>query len=230
MTIISNQLNVITACIRPNNLPLLAQSFAIANKLKIPINWIIVIDGRYVRDTDPIKRVEEIVSKIIDPNLTIVILLNDTYLKTWESPINLALALIKSGLVCIVDDDNIMHPEFIQTVYPIYLKEQSVGFVFHQLMSIEKGGNLKVRIAKFANLKPDKFDTAQFAITRDLIGDLKWCTTSNQPDGLFINTLFEEKRNKFKILDKILSYYNYLHPGSFRLRAYAASKEGPKST
>jgi len=202
-------LNIITACIRPKNLPKIHESLLVsAANYENPANiqWHIVLDGLY-KNQD----LEELIftQKLpFETKIPTFLHINDSYKTTWESPINVGLSKITEGLVCIIDDDNIMHPHFIKCIYPRYLAGGK-GFIFHQQLSRDKNLNNRVRLAKIVNIKPGKIDAAQFCFDRSII-NAKWSWHSRTPDGAFIGSVFQNHANFIQILDEILCYYNYL--------------------
>jgi hypothetical protein len=202
-------LNIITACIRPKNLPKIHESLlaSVVNYGKpIDIQWHIVLEGRY-KDQD----LEDLIflQKLpFETKVPTFLHTNDSYKTSWESPINIGLSKITEGLVCIVDDDNIMHPHFIKCIYPRYLAGNK-GFIFHQQLSRDKNLNNRVRFAKMANVAPGKIDTAQFCFDRSII-NAKWIWHLKTPDAVFISAIFQKHTNFIQFVDEILCYYNYL--------------------
>jgi len=205
-------LNIITACIRPKNLPKIQDSIltSVAKyEMPIAISWHIILDGLYKNDD-----LEEIIFKQQLPFKTEIptfLWTNDTYKTKWEGPITVGLSKITEGLVCIIDDDNIMHPHFIKGIYPRYLAGAYKGFIFHQQLSRDKNCNNRVRIAKITNLKPCSVDTAQFCFDRSIINaNAKWSWDSKTPDAAFIEAVYRKHADSIQFVDEILCYYNYL--------------------
>lgn len=189
--------NIITACIRPENLKWLFDSFIIAKgNLPIKIEWFIVMEAR--------NRNPELPEIVWDaPFIKTHLAIGDSD----KSPINWALDRIDSGLVCWVDDDNIIHPEYFEEI--LSQPELDKIFIYHQQMSkkLEKT-NPYLRYVSLC--EPSSIDTAQFTIDRNLIKDIRWDGNSSQPDGKFVQEVFRRSPHKLKIIDKILCYYNYL--------------------
>jgi len=204
-------LNIITACIRASNLEKIHESILKAKEpySNVDIAWYIVAEGRVLPTNSELRQIVDTKKLQFNNTITTHIIVNDTYQTHWESPVNIALEHIKSGLVCIIDDDNIMHPEFIEYIYPKYLSGIK-GFIYHQQLSKNKTCNNIVRIAKRANIAPGKIDTAQFSFDRSLVENDSWCPKSKQPDGYFISSVYAKKSSEILILDRILCYYNYL--------------------
>lgn len=202
-------LNIITACIRPQNLQKIYESIVASLDLygkPVDIHWHIILDGLYKDES--LKLLIETKTLPFTPNFPVHLHVNDTFQDKWDSPINVGLSKIEKGLVTIIDDDNIMHHDFIRGVYPAYLAGKK-GFLFHQQLSVAKNCNNIVRYAKIANIKPGKMDTAQFCFDRSII-DIRWDWYSPQPDGAFMRSIFLRNQQDIQIIDDILCHYNFL--------------------
>jgi len=207
-------LNIITACVRPQNLEKIHKSILEAQTnygSKIPITWYIILDSRAATQFLFLEKMLETKTLSFQPEFETHIIENDTYKKSWVAPISIGLSLIKEGLICAIDDDNIMHPLFIKCIYPYYLKGIK-GFIFHQLLSVDKNYNKRVRYAKPIKIGPGKIDTAQFCFDKSLIGDTIWSPRVKEPDGVFISSIYTKHHESIHIVDEILCYYNYLSP------------------
>jgi len=151
-----------------------------------------------------------------------------------EAPINIALRNIKQGLVCNVDDDNIMHPNYIREIAIIAEKNKTVGIFYQQSLGRTKGTtNRRIRTVDYHKIKPGLIDSAQFTATRDLIGNIIWPFKSlkyqpyfifaqgdpppTTPDGDFIQEIYKANPSYFVLIKKTLCYYNYLAPESRNL-------------
>ena len=115
--------------------------------------------------------------------------------------INHAIDLIEGGFVYIVDDDNIIHPEFWTTYSDL---DPDYIYTWDQNRVREK------RIATGGKIQKFLIDTSQFIVPRKYIGDIRWDNHRRIADFTFINTIHEKYSNKFKYINKILCYHNYL--------------------
>jgi len=116
--------------------------------------------------------------------------------------INYAIDLIEDGFVYIVDDDNIVHPEFwknYKSLDPDYI------YTWDQNRIREN------RTAKGGRIQLFFIDTSQFIIPRKYIGDIRWDNYKRNADFKFINTIHAQYPEKFKYIHKTLCYHNYLH-------------------
>jgi hypothetical protein len=115
--------------------------------------------------------------------------------------INHAIDLIEDGFVYIVDDDNVIHPDFwkaYKDLDPEYI------YTWDQNRVREK------RVAKGGKIQKFLIDTSQFIVPRKYIGDIRWDNHKRNADFKFINTIHKKYSEKFKYINKILCYHNYL--------------------
>jgi len=97
-----------------------------------------------------------------------------------------------------VDDDNILHSGFMYE-----LEDGREAVVVAQEW---KDGSRRLH----ANIpRMGVIDTAQFAIRKSLIGNVRFQNVY-EGDGLFIEEIYKLHPDKFTFIDKALSYYNYL--------------------
>lgn len=99
-----------------------------------------------------------------------------------------------------VDDDNILHPDFLPQLYSITTPAMTCE-------QIHKNGKerLKANIVILNHI-----DTAQVAFKASLLKGLRYDVTRYDADGAFIEELYSRDPSQFTIVNKPLSYYNYL--------------------
>lgn len=119
---------------------------------------------------------------------------------------NRALECITSGYVYFLDDDNILHPDYLITMYDLINKNIGKTIITDQ---ITKDGSYRLTAG------PDKtkvcyIDTAQYTIPRIMIGDNRWSPFDYCADGNFIQEIYNRNQDKFVFINKPLCYYNYL--------------------
>jgi hypothetical protein len=115
--------------------------------------------------------------------------------------INHALSLIEDGFVYIVDDDNVVHPEFwaiLRTLDPdlIYTWDQN---------RIREGNIMKGGRIEFGAI-----DTSQFIVPRRYIGDIRWDDYKRGGDFMFISEIHKRYPESFKYINKVACYHNFL--------------------
>lgn len=105
--------------------------------------------------------------------------------------------------VYILDDDNIIHPEWYSTISNLIDNEdQNINFINWG----QVGGVATTKLPKVGNI-----DTACFMYKPKAFGEIRYemCYTS---DGIFAETIFELSNPK--TIMKELAYYNFLNPNS----------------
>jgi hypothetical protein len=190
-------LNIITACSRPETLDAIYKTM----RFDLIGCWYIIYDtskGRsYTHKFTENPKVKEI---------------------DWDEEgvcghpqINHALDLIKEGMVYILDDDNIIHPNF--WAFAPFFKESYI-YTWDQLRHV------KMNIVITGNkVFETQIDTAMFIVPRKLIGDLRWDPNQRGADGRFIKALWEKDSSVFRYINKIMCFFNYLRPVAFIKKA-----------
>lgn len=198
------RINIITACIRSHNLKQILNSF-IASKQdhQIELHWHIIFDLNFLACEEEIQsKLGQVPELCQEAGIELHILT----CKEFESPVNAALEQIATGYVTVIDDDNLMHPDYIEGVLP-HLEAGCRGLLYYQDM-----GRMR-RVVYHYRVKPNSIDTAQFTYSRELIGDSRWPDKkefSPAPDGVFIARVYDLGFQDIKILPKTLCYYNKL--------------------
>jgi glycosyltransferase involved in cell wall biosynthesis len=198
-------INILTRCSRPENLHLLEKS--IVNE-DINVKWKIAFDTSRVSNIDT--QVFERYSKYS--------------LNFWKGePGDMGHAFINKFIdeipddewIYILDDDNLLHPEFYTEILELIKNNpEKSGFIFSQFIGGKDFTKQEVREAKEENVKVQHIDMAQFFLKKSLISDKRLVSGTYVADGIFIEELFNENKDKFLIYDKILCYYNSLQTTS----------------
>lgn len=121
---------------------------------------------------------------------------------------NLGLEHAEDGFCLCLDDDNVVHPDFLRTIEKIVSESPGKrGFIFGQ-RRWDHHGNLT---ASPENTKPGSIDNAQFMVHTSLIGKSRYDHMhAGDEDGRFIMDLYMKIPQDFVFVDKFISYYNYL--------------------
>lgn len=186
-------LNIITACSRPELLDCLYNTM----KFELIHCWYIIYDtskGRsYVHKYKDHPKIREIDCDEIGV--------------CGHPQINHALDLIKEGMVYILDDDNIIHPNF--WLFAPYFKESYI-------YTWDQHRHVKMNIILHGNrVFETNIDTAMFIVPRKLIGDLRWVKDERGGDGKFIRTLWEKDSSVFRYIRPTgVSKQHWTLPGS----------------
>jgi hypothetical protein len=121
--------------------------------------------------------------------------------------INYALNMIKEGFVYVLDDDNIIHPNFWKILPTL---DNNVIYTWDQLRcdtnSIMKGGNITRNC----------IDTAQFIVPRKYIGNIRWVKNERCGDYTFISEIYKKHSKAFKVIDDVCCYFNYLEDNTWQ--------------
>jgi len=109
---------------------------------------------------------------------------------------NYALNLIEKDWCYFLDDDNLLHPDLV----PEIEKVESQGVLFKQQLN-----------GWIRDIDPREtfIDQAQYILKRELIGNERY-EMKYTADGAFIEKIYNQNKDKFLRIEKVLSYYNYL--------------------
>jgi hypothetical protein len=112
------------------------------------------------------------------------------------------------GWVYILDDDNILHPDFFTEINKLITNNpEARGFIFAQ--EGVSDGKIWIRKNTSDNIKVNYIDQAQFILHTDLIKDKRY-QQRYEADGIFIDEIYQEHKDKIIISDEVLCYYNFL--------------------
>jgi len=119
---------------------------------------------------------------------------------------------IESGWVYVLDDDTVMHQDFIDSIYEAISNNKDIGGIFfHQKVDGKDFTKKDIRYATPDSVKVSKIDFGQFILKREIISDTKLVSGTYVADGIFIEEIYNKNdKSQFLFLDKILSYYNFL--------------------
>jgi hypothetical protein len=187
---------IITPCSRPDNLPEILKS------INFPCRWIIVHDMFPFVD----QRIFPNISWIKEYSLVSSL---KNKITCGKEQVNFALDLISfyhsDAFVYVLDDDNIIHPDFYKNINVPYSWIHTCHIFGQQLPD----GSL--RIPEFNKIIPGHIDQAQFLLHTSVIGANRYAENSYEADGHFIYSIVKElPNNAIKIYPQILSYYNFL--------------------
>lgn len=189
-------LSIITPCVLPNNLGEILTSIVKSKKQNsIKIDWYIIFDSKKTKTTSV---------DLHGPDWLNIKQFSHTSPGISGNPQrNYALNLINNGLVYFLDDDNILHPNYIDVILKTtkddckvcILSQQDIGWM-KRIIRVERGC----------------IDTAQITISRDLIGGIRWEINDYCADSIFIKTLALKHRDYCIKLQQPIAYYNRLNP------------------
>lgn len=108
-----------------------------------------------------------------------------------------------------LDDDNKLHENLLKESAKVIQKNNCKGIIFSQMIYSKDNRKSLFRIANKENIKVGYIDLAQYLINSTIIENHKFDISRYDADGVFIENIYDEKKDDFCIIDKILCYYNF---------------------
>lgn len=179
-------IRIITACSRPENLKQLYDSI----RFEMIHAWYIVYDTSKAKCT-----------KQFANNQKVVELECNTKGVCGHPQINHALNIITEGYIYVLDDDNIMHPNF-WTIVPQFDGENV--YTFDQ---IRMPGD---KLLLGNSITYGYIDTAQFVVPRHRVSTVRWPEQMRGGDYAFISAIKRNNPHNFKYIPGVASYWNYI--------------------
>ena len=193
------KLNIITRCTRLQHLLTIKDS--VFQYPEADVTWHILFD------TSVLKDIEFDLLQKLQNNKTIFHFIEGKEGDLLYPQSMSVVKTIKEGYVYYLDDDNILHPDFIPIISQI-AKESKI-YVVDQFVDKKDFTGLEYRIASPENTKYQGIDMAQMLIhfsvfaKYEFIGDYA-------ADGHFAEKIYKENPLWFEYVNQTLSYYNYL--------------------
>lgn len=205
----TRHLNIITPTVRIGNLDKIRESIIKCLEYEnINVNWWIILDKTVTPSYNKIKKEFESLSE----KLNILVILSDKEKAiAGHAHRNIILNLLRGYIhkdqwVYFLDDDNILHNNFLNFFATSDVLNTSQGVIFSQ---VDRHNNLRLEPKK-DNIKVCHVDTAMYLFKLGILGDLKFVETDYCADGIFIEELYKQHSSKFSITTEVLCYYNFL--------------------
>ena len=192
------RLHVITRCTRPENLRAVHKSFG-ENR----VIWHVVFDTSAIGSIDA-----ELLFWLHSVATNVKFLKGEqgSYMYPLMNMI-VDLDIPKNRWVTLIDDDNIMHPDYYEALREVDA-DKYLAVCYHQQVDIARNS---IRIAQQGNTIVGGIDLAQYTFKSNVIQeDIATFKAGYCGDGEFIQELHSKHPDKFLFIDKILSHYNYL--------------------
>ena len=194
-------LTIITPCSRPDNLPAMFDSISFPKIDK----WYIVYDTSNNRTyTHQFTNHPQIIE--LEADGTSVNSAVGHYQRNFA--LRIITKLKKNGYVYFLDDDNILHPDFLDSV------DFSVPdrfYTFDQFLKRLNDHQYEYRLGNV--LKINSIDMAQFCFDISIKSpDLFFHNSYYGADGLLVEQLYQQASSNHIYIPKILCYYNKLNP------------------
>jgi hypothetical protein len=174
---------VLTACSRPDNLPRMAEALkAQVNPHGYALHWWVIFDAA---EPGPVPDV---------PGWSVAAMAHRSPGNWGHAHVNLALDMIGSGLVWILDDDNLPHPDLLTCQY----EPNTLTLIGQQV----DANTVRVPAPSAGNV-----DKAQIVADRAIIGDIRM-PLDCFGDGKFVELLYAAHPESLRIDPTIRSNYN----------------------
>lgn len=194
--------HIITRCSRLENLTKVGSSIFNKDTKPYDITWHVLFDKSKIKEVPT-----SVLSYLSSVNSKIYYKINrNDYLHTAISEV---ISEIKDGYVHVIDDDNILHSEYLPTLTKnINKSDKPLIYVYQQQVDGKDFTGLDVRLVGPEFVKVGSIDMAQFTahsslmvedIPKDYVGE-----------GILLNKMFKKNPEHFKFVDKILCHYNHL--------------------
>lgn len=107
--------------------------------------------------------------------------------------------VVQDGWIYVVDDDNLLHPEF-----PAALKNAIHAHPAMRALMVSQEDRYRATVE---GCRAGVIDTAMLCVERTFVGDTRWNNKYGE-DGAFIEELLNKNREAFVFLNEDLCYYN----------------------
>lgn len=189
-----SKLTIITACTRPENLVTIRKSIEPGLAI-FDLVWMIVYDeSKMVKGKDA-----------TDAPFIQSFWFGDTSSVCGNGQRNFALQQIKDGWVWVLDDDNIVHPNF----FPLLNEMIEANVNAKAFLLPQQHRNGYVRPVSRDYVRETFIDQAQYVLDRGLIGERRYIMKYTA-DGEFIERLFAASPSVFHLGTEVMCYYNWL--------------------
>lgn len=202
------KLKIVTPCTRYENLDLIQKSIEAAvlkNKNPISLEWIVAFDTNSLLSIPT-----EIINKLQSRDWIRPIFVNDPLNVVGKAQINYVIDRSEhTDWIYALDDDNILHEDFLLEFSSAALGSGKDVIVFNQFVGGKDFTRLQIREAKPENVKLQGIDQAQFVHTVKVLDGERY-KMDYAGDGILIESVFKKNPESFFFIDKILCYYNYI--------------------
>ena len=193
------KLSVITRCTRLHHLPTIQKS--VFSNSKIEIDWHVIFDTSVLKSID-----FKVLESLKGPNTFFHIIEGQPgdllYPQSME-----VINKIQEGYIYYLDDDNIIHPKFIDELVNYPSKSQI--YIVDQFVNFKDFTNLEHRLALPGNMKYQGVDLAQMVFHYSIFSNYEFIG-DYAADSILIEQIHNDHPEWFTYINKTLSYYNYL--------------------
>jgi len=196
-------INILTRCTRFNNLLNIKNELF---KTEYDVTWHILFDMKKLIEI-PI----DLLSELYQNNIKLYFI-DDSDNDYLYPQCGLISSKFNSGWVYFVDDDNVIHEEFLDVLNGLILiNENKKIFIVSQKVDGKDFTKLDVRLSLPENTKYQGVDIAQILFHHTIFKEYNF-VGHYSADGFLIEKIYKEKPEYFFWYNEILSYYNYFEP------------------
>ena len=171
---------------------------------KFNIIWRVMFDTTVLKDIDA-----EILSDIQSKN-GMIYFVNSIPGDFGHQMLNKAIDDTQDSFIYILDDDNIIHENFYESLHKSISSSDKKAYIFHQKIDGKDFTGLDIRTASLDNVKRSQIDSAQYVLHKDIIGNVRLQQMNYIADSIYIEEVYNSNPDEFYLIDEILCYYNYL--------------------
>jgi hypothetical protein len=197
-------MHILTRCTRQQNLLTIKNTVF---ESPITVVWHIIFDTTTLKDIDA-----ELLSELQSPSTRFHFIKGDGSDYLYPQLSDIIEKLYPENYIVILDDDNIIHPDFYDTIKSeIEANPDKEAFVFEQLVDGKDFTGLTTRKVGPEHMKLRHIDSAQYVIKQSLYKQGRY-EGGYCGDGVFIENLYKQFSDKFHFIHSELCYYNRLTP------------------
>lgn len=199
---INPKFNFITRCTRLENLQTVGNSIFNENTSHYNIQWYVLFDESKIKEISA-----SLLKYLMSVNCNIHFKPNrQDYLHTAISEV---IQTISDGYIHIIDDDNTLHPDYLETLTEIITKDtEPYIYIYEQKVDKKDFTGLDIRLVGPPCMKVGKVDMGQFTAHFSLL--TKDIPTEYVGDGIMLEKMYKGTPQRFKFINKVLCYYNKL--------------------
>lgn len=210
------RIHIVTPCSRPENIPAIRESilsqFPNREAYGKGLEWLIIFDDSCDRSSTEMENAKRCIRDDFNFYYTYSGIKNSF---VGHSHRNFALDYLieekmETGFVYFLDDDTVLHPDFVKTIFSEADTEKS-AIIFNQLTPDLITKRLD---ASLDRVKVCQIDMGMYMVNlRDINPEDRFEISDYCADGTFIESFFKRVgKNNFQHIDKFLSIYNKLRP------------------
>jgi len=193
--------HVITRCTRVENLLTIADS---VYKDGVDVTWHVVFDTNVVKEIE-----SSLLGELYKLGAVLYFKQGSPGTYMYPEMNELIKTDLKFGLydlVTLIDDDNIVHPDYYTEITKSAKKSKASAFCYNQLVTVN---NPTYRQASPSNTVVGGIDLAQYTVRVSAFGVAEF-GSGYCGDGEFIQAFHNLYPDEFVFIDQTLCYYNYL--------------------